>query len=260
MERIGESIDGKPLIEFLDEVPCPTEGCTGMGRRVRLLTTVLVVPCDPCNEAAEARELDKERQEDVDRLLARAGGTERMRPFTFESYFTDGPGREALAAVAAWRDEVAEKGRGARNLYLYGNRGAGKTGLMWPVVKSLCEQMIPAKIVDFPSLLEQMRQASGKHVPFHEFSDIGLAHVLVLDDIGAERPTEWTLGQLHHLVNTRYERCLPTAYISNYAPDDLVERLTLTDPVIAERIVSRMTESDSVIQYHIKARDRRRSA
>jgi hypothetical protein len=54
----------------------------------------------------------------------------------------------------------------------------------------------------------------------------------------------------------RYERCLPTCYISNYDPDDLADRLGRDDTVIADRIVSRMI--DGSIQHRVCADNRRR--
>jgi DNA replication protein DnaC len=252
MERVTG--DGAPL-EVLGEIPCPTSTCNGTGQRVRLFDRVLEVSCADCQEDAEREIAERERREQADALIARAGGTPRMAAFTLNSYFTDDAGKAALRAVLEWRDAVQERVVGAPNLYLHGEIGTGKTGLMWPVVRQLCEKLIPAKLVDFPSLLQEMRDAYSHHIPFDEFADYGRVSVLVLDDVGGEKPTEWTASQLLHLVNQRYERRLPTAFVSNYAPSRLIERLDVGDDVVARRIVSRMTEH--VIRHFIDAEDRR---
>jgi DNA replication protein DnaC len=67
--------------------------------------------------------------------------------------------------------------------------------------------------------------------------------LLVLDDLGAERPTDWTRDAIHALVQHRHSRDLPTIVTSNYAPSALARRLGHDDPLIGKRIVSRLTEN-----------------
>jgi DNA replication protein DnaC len=122
-------------------------------------------------------------------------------------------------------------------------------------VRSLCEQMIGCRFVDFPTLLEEIKDAYAKKVPLERMSDLVRVPVLVLDDLGGERPTEWAVSQLLRLVNTRYERKLPTCFLSNFTPGELAKRLGHEDPVAGERIVSRMVEG--AIQHRMRARDRR---
>lgn len=254
IERVMEGY-GTPL-EHLGEAPCPTPRCKGVGQRVRVFDAILTLGCDPCQVRGEAAAVERERREAADALTARAGGTDRMRPFTFKSYPDDAAGKAAKAVAIRWRNMIVRDGvKGAPNLYLHGPIGTGKTGLVWPVVKSLCDDLVQAKFVDFPSLLQEMKNAYSHRIPFDEFSDYHRVAVLVLDDLGAEKPTEWTLSQLLNLVNARYERRLPTAFVSNYSPSALAGRLTVDDKIVADRIVSRMTEN--VIRHEIKAKDRR---
>ena len=67
--------------------------------------------------------------------------------------------------------------------------------------------------------------------------------LLVLDDLGAERPTDWTRDAIHALVQHRHVSDRPTIVTSNYAPSALARRLGHDDPLIGKRIVSRLTEN-----------------
>lgn len=255
MRKIGH-VMGAPFIEELGDAPCPTRGCDGVGTRVRVLDRVLVVSCSECVERAEENIRLEDRQDQVDALLRLAGGTERLERLSFESYPRDRAGLAAIQIVNEWMSRVTASRMDAPNLFLFGAAGTGKTGLMWPVVAELCNRLIPARLVDFPTLLEEMKNSFGKKGSFEDHVRCARVPVLVIDDIGAERPTEWTLGQLHQLVNTRYERCLPTAFVSNYTPGELIEdRFNLGDKMIPTRIVSRMVEGS--IQHRIDGKDRR---
>lgn len=251
--RLGDG----PLVEMLGEIPCPTEGCEGKGQRVRFAGKLTVENvCEDCASEYERKREAEEHAEHAARLRTHAGETPRLARLTLDSYPTDEAGRAALAAAVRWRDGVLSGEPDApRNLFLFGPAGSGKTGLLWPITASLCEGLVESRLVDFPTLLEQMKDAYAKRVPFDRFTDLGRVPVLLLDDIGAERPTEWARAQLLHLVNQRYERLKFTAFASNYTPGDLAARLGQDDPIVGDRILSRITES--CVQHRMRASDRR---
>ena len=49
--------------------------------------------------------------------------------------------------------------------------------------------------------------------------------MLIIDDLGKERPSEWTLEKLFTIINNRYENNLPVIITTNYNRDKLRERL-----------------------------------
>jgi len=255
--RLGDEFEDDAIVEIMGEIGCPTPGCDGKGQRVRIIRTLIDQPCQRCCEQAEAARAEEERLEQVAQLLARAGCTERMADWSFESCPDDEPGRAAKRVADQWVTSYLRRARGepVPNLLLYGPVGGGKTGLAWSIVRHFCEQGIEARLLNFPDLLEQMKEAYSKKVPFDKFTDLGRVSVLALDDVGAERPTEWAVAQLLSLVDRRYQRMLPTIYTSNYEPNDLAKRLSHTDSQVGKRIVSRMIEG--AIQHRIRATDRR---
>jgi DNA replication protein DnaC len=75
--------------------------------------------------------------------------------------------------------------------------------------------------------------------------------VLVLDDLGKERPTEWAVEQLFSIINTRYDAKRPIIVTTNYGGQDLVQRLTPRgerDDTTPRAIVDRLREMSSVIK------------
>ena len=82
------------------------------------------------------------------------------------------------------------------------------------------------------------------------------AGLLVLDDLGKESPTDWTLMKLFDLVNDRYEQMRPLVVTTQYARSELVSRLAKNgDEETAVAIVSRLAETCD--RYDFAGPDRR---
>jgi DNA replication protein DnaC len=63
---------------------------------------------------------------------------------------------------------------------------------------------------------------------------------LVIDDLGAERPSAWTIARLYDVINARVERGVQTIVTTNYSTAPALIRRLESDPFGARRIVSRL--------------------
>lgn len=142
--------------------------------------------------------------------------------------------REVRRYVDALDDNL-EAGRG---LWLMGDVGTGKTTLAMLVSKAALQRRRSVAIYSLPRLLSELRKT------FDESSDLSylqlldsLAQVdlLHIDDVGAERSSEWVLEQLYAIVNARYEEERAIVLTTNLLPDQLAEQIT-------PRTVSRLME------------------
>lgn len=217
----------------------------------------VALPCEVCRAQAELEEEQREREKRVEEMLDRAGGTPRMRAWSWGTYPTDSLGRRVLALAEDWLAGYRAGDR--RNLFLYGPQGVGKTGLAWSlVVRVIRELEREALFVNFRILLEELRLSYSDRragVPT-DYVRVDRVPVLALDDIGSERPTDFAREELANLVEARYGKRLPTIVTSNYAPNELAVRLGHDDPVIGLRIVSRLRED--ALGMEIQGKDRRR--
>jgi len=68
--------------------------------------------------------------------------------------------------------------------------------------------------------------------------------LLVIDDVGKEKASEWTLATLYSIIDGRYERALPIIVTTNYQPQNLAQRITPlgSDHETATAIIDRLTE------------------
>ena len=81
--------------------------------------------------------------------------------------------------------------------------------------------------------------------------------ILIIDDLGKERPSEWTLEKLFTIINNRYENNLPVIITTNYNREKLRERLACNKNYeIADSIISRLYEMCKGI--NITGKDKRK--
>jgi DNA replication protein DnaC len=133
-------------------------------------------------------------------------------------------------------DENLDRGRG---MWFFGSSGTGKTTLAMLISRIALDAGRSVAIYSLPKLLSRIRQTYDAEIGEQSYSDLferlTTVDLLHLDDLGAEKQTEWVLEQLYALVNERYERQRSLIVTSNFEDDELEKQL-------GTRIVSRLVE------------------
>ncbi len=131
-----------------------------------------------------------------------------------------------------------------KGLYLHGNFGTGKSFLVAALLNEIkIKYGVRTEIVYFPELLRKLKDdlnLVGDKVYYLENVDI-----LMLDDIGAEKVTEWGRDEiLGTILQTRMNKGMPTFFTSNLNILELEKHLSITkdneDKVKAQRIIERI--------------------
>ncbi len=140
----------------------------------------------------------------------------------------------AARRFTATIDAQLDAGRG---LWFMGPVGTGKTTLAMLVSKSALSAGRSVAIYSLPRLLNEIRdvhRAERSHVDLLDrLTAVDLLHI---DDVGAERTTDWVLEELYSIVNARYEDQRSVVITTN-----ILNREALCDQITA-RTVSRLTE------------------
>lgn len=130
-----------------------------------------------------------------------------------------------------------------RGLLLMGSCGVGKTHLAVAVLREFLSKCVECLFYDFGALLKAIQASYNPNTHTSEIEILAPvfdAEVLVLDELGASKPTEWVLDTMLQIIRARYNDRKLTIFTSNY-PDDRSghENETLEDR-IGVRLRSRL--------------------
>lgn len=134
--------------------------------------------------------------------------------------------KNAFGAARNYLDNWAYNRENGRGLYLAGDVGTGKTMLAVGIMMELMHKhKVPTLFTTVPDLLDNMRKDIASDEDEEYIGRVKRAEVLIMDDLGAERLTEWSEERLFVIINHRYRASLPTIYTTNVGPDETANRL-----------------------------------
>jgi DNA replication protein DnaC len=215
--------------------------------------------CQDCCEAAEAAEHEQQiaamkraRQRELEAIRAApdvallgVGVPSHWQHASFDRC-PDLPAN-LVETVRGW----AASPRGV--LYLFGFVGAGKTFLAVATLRHVLTEGVirpsGALFISERSFLDDLKASFDADAHAAPVADrmLPVAHprriaLLVYDDLGAARQTDWTRGEIAGLLESRHAADLPTVITSNLAPNALAQ-------AIDGRVASRVAESRSMIEF-----------
>jgi DNA replication protein DnaC len=146
--------------------------------------------------------------------------------------------KEALEICQAYADNFEEHLKAGRCMLLLGSLGTGKTHLAIAIANRLIHKKgISAIYRTVGGVLAEIRSSyDARDVTEEEVMRSLIApKLLILDEAGATKPSEFELATLFRIINGRYEQLLPTIVISNLPADEL-------SAALGERCVDRLRE------------------
>jgi DNA replication protein DnaC len=167
----------------------------------------------------------------------------RYDGFHFHNYKPQTPSQEAAFKFAT--SLTMEYPAVDRGLMLMGSVGVGKTHLAVSILKGLTERGFNCLFYEFSSLLKEIQDSYN---PNTHSSELGVlapvlkADVLVLDELGGSKPTDWVRDTMAHVINTRYNDKKLTIFTTNYTDERRTERDEILEDRVGTRLRSRLYE------------------
>lgn len=196
-------------------------------------------------EEEKKLEIMQEFSKRVERIIKNSKMSKRNLSYKFDNFAPNTSNKKVLDNLKNYSEKLVN-GIEKKGLILIGNNGVGKTHLACSIANKLIENGIPVIYGTLINLLAELRNSYDTDNNISEMEIIKLyenVDLLIIDDLGKEKPSEWGLEKLFTIVNSRYENNLPVIITTNYNQNSLVERLSLNGEIeTAKSIISRLYE------------------
>ena len=195
-----------------------------------------------CQTAAyEQQEQERKHREFMDRVEKNrsVGLTDPvLRKHTFENDLGYNPKQMEMAKrfVQHW-DEFKKDSMG---LLLWGPVGTGKSFITGCIANALLDQGVPVMMTNFARLLNKLTDmyAGDRNAYIDSFNSFPL---LIIDDLGVERNSEFTRELVFSVIDSRYRSQLPLIVTTNLTPEQMRNPEDLARARIYDRVLERCT-------------------
>lgn len=134
--------------------------------------------------------------------------------------------------------------RGSESLYFFGKTGLGKTHLSLAIANAVIDRGFDVYYDSVQNIMDALEAEHFGRAAREDSikEDLLSCDLLIIDDLGVEFSTQFTVAELHSIVNTRILRSLPIIISSNLEPDELEEKYS-------QRLASRIMGSSKPLFF-----------
>ena len=193
------------------------------------------ITCD-CDKAAEAARKERERLEEIDRKRRICFNQAPMRSWSFEN---DDRSNvilsDAMRRYAENFPEFLRQDKKIRGLLLFGPIGTGKSYFAACIANRVIEMGYSAKMTNFATLtndLQGMNEGRNQYI-----EDLNRYALLIIDDLGAERKSEYMQEMVTNIIDSRYRSGLPMIITTNLSSDELKKPENISYARIYDRLM-----------------------
>lgn len=195
-------------------------------------------------ELAEEQELRKQK---IESILGKSGIKKRYLSRTIDSFSVTAENKRSFEVATDYIKNFREYFTQGKGLYLEGPCGTGKTHLAIAIALAIINTGVPVickTSIDILGDIKRCYERNSEVMEEEVLEAYKTVDLLIIDDLGKEQVTEWSVPVLYSILNERYEALLPTIITTNYNTTALAEKLSAKgDTETATAIISRFVES-----------------
>lgn len=198
---------------------------------------VVTTMCRCEREEEERKEKAKQAEEDMKRIQKLRSASlmdEKFSGSTFDQFRLNkhnGRNLKLCRRYAERFDDMLEKNQG---LLFWGNVGTGKSFAAACIANYLLDRKVPVIMTSFVKMLEVIQ--SGRDQESDILSRFNYAKLVIFDDLGAERGTDYALEKVYNIIDSRYRKKLPMILTTNLTIDEMKDEVDMRYSRIYDRI------------------------
>lgn len=191
----------------------------------------------PCQAEAERQRKEAEEQRNRMESIKRRRAQGLQDRYLYDYTFANDNGKNPLMKKArAYVEHWDEAYRDNTGLLLFGDVGTGKSFFAGCIANALLDRDIPVLMTNFPTILDRLTGIfSEDRVDF--IASLGMYDLLVIDDLGVERNTEYAMEQMFTVIDGRYRSRKPMIITTNLKLEEIKNPPDLAHARIYDRIL-----------------------
>lgn len=213
-------------------VKAPTEEDPNRTMELKVTTAC---DCELEKENEEKRRADNEKAMLRVRELRDASlMEERFREATFDRFTTTKSNERNFRLCKRYAtafDTMLEKNQG---LIMWGNVGTGKSYAAACIANYLLARGVPVIMTSLVKLLELIQGGNEKESDI--IARMNSAKLVIFDDLGAERSTDYALEKVYNIVDSRYRKQKPMIFTTNLTITDMKDEIDIRYSRIYDRV------------------------
>ena len=182
----------------------------------------VMVQCRCRREADEAQKRRWQMEKEMDAvksLKAKSLMDDRLVGAVFSSFQVTRHNAQNLKLCRRYAERFEEMMRKNQGLLFYGNVGTGKTYAAACIANFLLERRTSVVMTSFVKLLDTMQKTRDDDQIL--IGRLNQARLLIIDDLGAERGTEYALEKVYDIIDSRYRARLPIILTTNLTLEEM---------------------------------------
>lgn len=201
--------------------------------------SMLKVPifCD-CEKAQEQEREQKEARKDalqkIERLKQMSLMDAKFRNVTFDTFSVRKENELSLKKCRNYAASFEEWEKENTGLILWGNKGTGKSTAAACIANSLLNRGVSTIMTSFGSIIRTIESRDERESRL--IGRLNSARLLIIDDLGTERASDYVIEKVYNVVDARYRRQKPLIITTNLSIRDMRDELDIRYARIYDRL------------------------